>query len=117
MTISAAVNDYNKFLDGVELSDQWIQSYSARTKTYKWYKTFFHFLDIAVVNSSLLFRGQQDKRHKGPRHLQYWMKTHHRTAWYHGIQMSAWSSADQSHPINNRGGGSATKNATWECGT
>jgi hypothetical protein len=59
-----AIRDYNAHMGGVDKSDQLLNKYNMLRKTNKYWKTlFFHFLDIARVNSYILF---QDWRKKNP---------------------------------------------------
>ncbi|XP_017542257.2 piggyBac transposable element-derived protein 4-like [Pygocentrus nattereri] len=65
--LPAPIKAYNKYMGGVDLSDQRLQNYTTRRKTYSWYKTFFfHFLDMAVVNAYLLYREQCEVKSRKP---------------------------------------------------
>ncbi|XP_030012473.1 piggyBac transposable element-derived protein 3-like [Sphaeramia orbicularis] len=51
------ISAYNKYMSGVDLSDQLIQYYSTLRKSACWYKTILlHFLDIASTNAFILHR-------------------------------------------------------------
>ena len=51
------VSDYNQYMSGVDKSDQLIGKYNCIRKTTRYWKTlFYHFLDIARVNSYILFQ-------------------------------------------------------------
>src|SRR5215469_2840803 len=48
---------YNTFMGGVELMESLIALYRINIRSKKWYhRIFYHFLDVAVVNSWLLYR-------------------------------------------------------------
>ena len=52
-----AIHDYNQYMNSVDRSDQMLSCHNIRVKCKKWWKTlFFHLVDIAVVNSFLLFQ-------------------------------------------------------------
>ena len=51
-----AIHMYNHFMNGVDTSDQMLACHNISRKCYCWWKTLlFHLIDIAVVNSFLLF--------------------------------------------------------------
>lgn len=52
-----AIDEYNKYMNGVDRSDQIIGKSTALRKCMRWWKTlFFHMIDIAVVDSFILFQ-------------------------------------------------------------
>lgn len=51
------IQDYNKYMGGVDLSDQVLQPYNAMRKTRVWYKKIsVHLTQIAMYNSFVLYR-------------------------------------------------------------
>ena len=57
VTYTSVIQEYNKFMGGVDLSDQIKVTYEvARRSKFRFYlRVFFHFLDIAVINSKIVY--------------------------------------------------------------
>ena len=52
-----AIEHYNNYMNAVDRSDQIISKNCALRKCMRWWKTlFFHMIDIAIVNSYILFQ-------------------------------------------------------------
>ena len=68
------IANYNKYMNGVDHSDQILATNTVLRKTMKWWKTLvFHLIDMAVVNSFILFKEHQtqfpdDEALKRPSH-------------------------------------------------
>ena len=57
-----AISSYNQYMNAVDRSDQILATHNVNRKSMRWWKAlFFHLIDIAVVNSFLLFREHQSK--------------------------------------------------------
>ena len=57
-----AIGNYNKFMNAVDRSDQILGTQNVLRKCVRWWKTlFFHLIDMAVVNSFILFKEYQAK--------------------------------------------------------
>ena len=55
--IPNTVNIYSRLMKGFNLSNQLINYYELNRKTIKWWKRiFFHLLDIAIVNSFIIYK-------------------------------------------------------------
>ena len=55
-----AIDRYNKYMNGVDRSDQLIGTNNVMRKCLRWWKTmFFHLIDIAIVNGFILFQEHQ----------------------------------------------------------
>ncbi len=49
------VEDYNKHMGGVDMSDQFVLYYGYAHRNNKWWKrVFFHLLDLCIVNAHIL---------------------------------------------------------------
>ena len=58
------IANYNKYMNAVDRSDQILGTNTVHRKCVRWWKTlFFHLIDIAVVNSFILF---QEHRRNSP---------------------------------------------------
>lgn len=54
---------YNKYMSGIDRSDQMLSYYASTTKTIKWYrKVFFRLVDICIWNAFYLYRKQKDQK-------------------------------------------------------
>lgn len=55
-----AISNCNKYMNAVDRSDQILATNNALHKCMRWWKTLiFHLIDIAVVNSFILFKEHQ----------------------------------------------------------
>lgn len=64
------IMDYNLYMGGVDLADQYIKYYHMDRRTIKWYKKlFFHLVDMSVHNSYVIYKLQKDS--PGLRSLKY----------------------------------------------
>lgn len=71
VNIPISIKDYNNNMAGVDLFDQKASYYGIQLSSRRWYmKIFFHFLEIAVINSYIIYtKICQDKDKKPMSHL------------------------------------------------
>ena len=51
------ISHYNKFMNAVDKSDQYLSKYNLLRKCLRWWKTlFFHLIDISIINGFILYR-------------------------------------------------------------
>ena len=67
-----AVEQYNKYMNGVDRLDQMISYYPLARRSYKWYKKFCMYLfSIAMYNSFILYRAAKEDSEKKEKLLNY----------------------------------------------
>lgn len=58
-----AIEVYNKYMGGVDLLDSMLGFYRIKVRSKKWYhRIFFHMVDMAIVNSWLLWRRKEKQK-------------------------------------------------------
>lgn len=57
------VKEYNAHMGGVDLMDSFLGRYRIKVKTRKWYmRIFYHLLDVAIINSWVLYKSVETKK-------------------------------------------------------
>ena len=56
VNIPPPVKGYNSNMGGVDLSDQLLKCYEIIRKSKKWWKTFLYLIDVAIVNSFIIYK-------------------------------------------------------------
>jgi len=71
--IPKSIYDYNIFMRGVDRFDQLSSNYYPDLRSKRWYvKVFFHFLEVGIINSYVLYKQVIEKENKKPMtHLEY----------------------------------------------
>ena len=58
------IDEYNKYMGGVDKSDQLLSYYGFKHRTVKWWKrAAFHLIDLAIVNAYLLYKMSIQSKH------------------------------------------------------
>ena len=56
MSVPIMIEKYNKYMGGVDKSDQFLQYHSSLRRTIRYWKTlFYHMLDVAIINSFVIY--------------------------------------------------------------
>ena len=62
-----AFHRYNQYMNAVDRSDQMLACHNINRKCYRWWKTlFYHLIDMAIVNSFLLFQSHRNSNPGNP---------------------------------------------------
>ena len=65
------IEQYNTYMGGVDKADQLLSYYGFNHRAIKWWKrTLFHLLDLAIVNSYILYKLSSDPSRQ-PSHQQF----------------------------------------------
>ena len=63
------INEYNKYMGGVDIADQLVTYYGFQHCSKKWWKrVFFHLLDVTMVNAFVIYKSS---RHHKVTHLAF----------------------------------------------
>ena len=58
------IDEYNKYMGGVDKSDQLLSYYGFKHRTVKWWKrAAFHLINLAIVNAYLLYKMSIQSKH------------------------------------------------------
>lgn len=58
-----AIIDYNKYMSGIDRSDQMLSYYTTPRKTIRWYlKVFFHLVDVCLWNSTYIHNKTRQRK-------------------------------------------------------
>ena len=62
------IDEYNKYMGGVDKSDQLLSYYGLKHRTVKWWKrAAFHLIDLAIINAYLLYKMSIQSKHLSQR--------------------------------------------------
>ena len=62
-TKPTCIADYNKYMGGVDCTDQLLKPYEVPRKTLKWYKKVaIHFMQLSMLNSSIVYQKDGDRK-------------------------------------------------------
>ena len=57
------INEYNKYIGGVDIADQLVTYYGFQHCSNKWWKrVFFHLLDVTMVNAYIIYKSYRNTK-------------------------------------------------------
>ena len=59
----AMINEYNKYMGGVDVADQLVTYYGFQHCSKKWWKrVFFHLLDVTMINAYVIYKSSRSRK-------------------------------------------------------